>query len=168
MSFAFRIGLKHGCHQQSAFQPRRVYPNINTIHRLGPTFLSAFTLTFQTHLFSILPPSFSRGFKALIVATLPPNSTAPPPPNRHLWNSFESLGLLDRFDSIIASVGYEHIEAYVLATCTGDWSKPMMETLRAWMSDKMVSWMLLPYARGASNGKWLTCIFAGPTQLVSR
>lgn len=125
----------------------------NKIYRLGPTFFSAFTLTFQTHLFSILPPSFSRGFKALIVATLPPSdSTIPPPPNRHLWNAFESLGLLDRLDSIIASVGYEHIEAHVLATCTGDWSKPMMETLRAWMSDKMVSWMLLPYARGASNG----------------
>jgi anaphase-promoting complex subunit 2 len=53
----------------------------------------------------------------------------------------------------VASVGYEHIEAHVLATCTGEWERPMLEGLRTWMSDKIVSWMLAPYARGASNGE---------------
>ncbi|KAF5377908.1 hypothetical protein D9615_006791 [Tricholomella constricta] len=122
---------------------------------LGTTIFSAYTLNFQTHLFSILPGTFSRAFKALCASTLPPTDPEvevdPATRTGQIWAAFETLGLLDRYESIIASVGYEHIEAHVLATCTGEWSKPMMEDLRTWMSDKIVSWMLLPYARGASN-----------------
>ena len=113
-------------------------------------------LTFRTHLFSILPPSFSGAFKALVASTLPPeelDTTFDPTPHGRMWAAIESLGLLDRYESIIASVGYEHIEAHVLATCTGQWEKPMLEELKNWMSDKMVTWMLLPYARGAKNGE---------------
>ncbi|KAG5644323.1 hypothetical protein DXG03_008681 [Asterophora parasitica] len=124
-------------------------------NELGATIFSAYTLSFQTHLFSILPSTFARAFKALCASTLPPtdpeaevNAEAR---SGQIWAAFETLGLLDRYESIVASVGYEHIEAHVLATCTGEWSKPMMEDLRTWMSDKIVSWMLLPYARGASN-----------------
>ncbi|KAK7019730.1 hypothetical protein VNI00_017969 [Paramarasmius palmivorus] len=72
-------------------------------------------------------------------------------PDYALWEAFETLGLLDRYESIIASVGYEHIEAHVLANCTGQWVKPMLESLRTWMSDKIVPWMLLMYARGATS-----------------
>jgi anaphase-promoting complex subunit 2 len=135
-------------------------PLINGIYRLGATISSAYTLTFQTQLFSILPPSFSRGFKALVASTLPPaeseseSSTTQTPPSLQIWAAFETLGLLDRYESIVASVGYEHIETHVLARCTGEWVRPMLEDLRTWMSDKMVSWMLLPYARGASNSGW--------------
>jgi len=151
---------------------------ITLIFRLGETIFSAYNLNFQTHLFSILPPSFSRGFKALCDATLPPPdpeqdqeeelhsmegqgpSYTPP---RSIWLAFETLGLLDRYESIVASVGYEHIEAHVLKTCTQRWEKPMLEDLRGWMSDKMVSWMLMPYAREAKSGvclrslQWISC-----------
>jgi anaphase-promoting complex subunit 2 len=74
-------------------------------------------------------------------------------PNVHstIWKNFEILGLIDRYESIIASVGYEYIEEHVLKTCTGEWAKPMLEDLRVWMSDKVVPWMLHVYARGASN-----------------
>jgi anaphase-promoting complex subunit 2 len=68
-----------------------------------------------------------------------------------LWPSFEILGLADRYESLIASVCYEHIEAHVLETCTGKWDGPMLVKLREWMADKVVPWMLLPYARGAKT-----------------
>ena len=131
--------------------------SLTNICRLGATISSSYTLTFQTQLFSILPPSFSQGFKALVASTLPSaesesdSSTLPSPPGRQIWAAIETLGLLDRYESIVASVGYEHIEAHVLATCTGEWERPMLEGLRTWMSDKIVSWMLAPYARGASS-----------------
>ena len=70
------------------------------------------------------------------------------------------LGLMDRYDSIIASVGYEHIEAHVLSTCTGQWGKPVLSDLKNWMADKMIPWMLVTYARNAqtsmfSDIRWL-------------
>jgi len=75
-----------------------------------------------------------------------------PQSNAALWKDFEMLGLIDRYESIIASVGYEFIEEYILTKCTGEWEKPMLEELRVWMSDRVVPWMLQVYARGASNG----------------
>ena len=69
-----------------------------------------------------------------------------------IWKNIEVLGLIDRYETIIASVGYEFIEDYVLKTCTGEWAKPMWEDLRVWMSEKVVPWMLHVYARGATNG----------------
>lgn len=124
--------------------------------RLGQTIRGAYTLTFQTNLYSILPPSFVRGFKTLCASTLPPpesgsETTAPSTPDTTIWEIFETLGLLDRYEGIIASVGYEHIEAHVLSNCTGKWAEPMMEELRSWMSQKIVPWMLLMYARGAAS-----------------
>jgi anaphase-promoting complex subunit 2 len=68
-----------------------------------------------------------------------------------MWEAFEVLGLIDRYESLIASVGYEHIETHVLSTCEGRWSEAMMAELREWMTNKMVPWMLLPYARGATT-----------------
>ncbi|KAJ7246180.1 ubiquitin-protein ligase [Mycena rebaudengoi] len=88
------------------------------IEELGPTIRGLYTLTFQTQLFSVLPPSFVRGFKALCAATLPPPGT---------WEAFEALGLTDRFEAIIASVGYEHIEEYVRETCAGKWDTPVSQ-----------------------------------------
>jgi anaphase-promoting complex subunit 2 len=66
------------------------------------------------------------------------------------------LGFIDPYESILASVGYEYIEEHVLKTCTGEWAEPMLEDLRAWMSEKVVPWMVVPwmlhvYARRASN-----------------
>jgi len=63
---------------------------------------------------------------------------------------------LDPYESILASVGYEYIEEHVLKTCTGEWAEPMLEDLRAWMSEKVVPWMVVlwmlhVYARRASN-----------------
>ncbi|KAG7091912.1 hypothetical protein E1B28_008307 [Marasmius oreades] len=120
---------------------------------LGPTISSAYTLTFQTRVFSALDSSFVQGFKTLCASTLPPSdpNAKTPAPDSALWEAFETLGLLDRYESIIASVGYEHIEAHVLANCAGQWAEPMIEGLRTWMSVKIVPWMLLMYARGATN-----------------
>ncbi|KAF8812048.1 hypothetical protein BYT27DRAFT_6431262 [Phlegmacium glaucopus] len=144
----------------------------------GPTVYSAYNLNFQTRLFSLLPPSFSAGFKNLCSCLLAPpsppledpedsfsadSSSAPtvvptisycdPSISLSIWKNFEVLGFIDRYEGFIASVGYEFIEDYVLRTCTGEWAKPMLEDLRAWMSDKVVPWMLNVYARGATNAE---------------
>ncbi|KAF9066458.1 hypothetical protein BDP27DRAFT_1449691 [Rhodocollybia butyracea] len=120
---------------------------------LGTTLQSAFVLSFQTHMFSILSPAFVRGFQALCASTLPPTDpdAIAPEPNVKMWEAFETLGLLDRYENIIASVGYEHIEAHVIATCSGQWSESMLPELRKWMTDKVVPWMLLMYGRNATT-----------------
>ncbi|KAH9891559.1 ubiquitin-protein ligase [Cubamyces lactineus] len=139
------------------------------IAELGPTILSAYTLAFQTHIFSIFPPSFSRGFKELIASTFDlVNASCPPPwaiprdlppteqqprPDYMLWTACETLGLLDRYESLISSVCYEHIEAHVYETCAKKWDEPMLPKLREWMTEKIVPWMIMPYARGARNAE---------------
>ena len=65
--------------------------------------------------------------------------------------NFEFLGLLDRYENVIASVGYEFIEQHVTESCKGRWDKTILEDLRIWMSNRVVPWMLQVYARGASN-----------------
>ncbi|KIJ92859.1 hypothetical protein K443DRAFT_112930 [Laccaria amethystina LaAM-08-1] len=68
-----------------------------------------------------------------------------------MFGEFEELGLIDRYESVIASVGYEHIEAHVLETCTGQWGNTMLDVLRSWMSDKVVPWMLSVVAEEARS-----------------
>ncbi len=123
------------------------------ISSLGQTIRTAYTLNFQTQLFAILPPSFVSGFKAYCASTLPPFDPEVPQKtlSGEIWDIFEILGLLDRYESVIASVGYEHIETYVLSTCTGKWETAMLPELRNWMSHKIVPWMLMMYARGAAT-----------------
>jgi anaphase-promoting complex subunit 2 len=134
-------------------------PTTPSPSRLGHTISSAYIVNFQTHVFSVLPSTFASGFKKLLAATLAfytrgasldiPASVQ----NSKLWPSFELLGLADRYESLIASVCYEHIEAHVLETCIGKWDEPMLSKLREWMADKVVPWMLLPYARGAKTSE---------------
>ncbi|KAH9922867.1 uncharacterized protein BXZ73DRAFT_91578 [Epithele typhae] len=130
------------------------------IPELGSTLLSAYTLGFQTQIYSIFPPLFSEGFKALIASTFdlvtqpaaePPTiwSAAPARPDLPLWAACEMLGLLDRYESLIASVCYEYIEAHVMETCKRKWDESMLSALRDWMAEKVVPWMVMPYARGA-------------------
>ncbi|KAF8349626.1 hypothetical protein F5887DRAFT_1059783 [Amanita rubescens] len=121
---------------------------------LGNICLSAYTLKFQTNLYSILPPTFPPAFKALCASTLPssdPDAKINIASSEQFWNAAEMLGLMDRYDSIIASVGYEHIEAHVLSTCAGQWAKPVLADLKNWMADKMIPWMLVTYARHAQT-----------------
>jgi hypothetical protein len=72
-------------------------------------------------------------------------------PNAPMWEAFEVLGLTDRYEGIVASVGYERIESYVRETYSGSWEKPCLEALRHWMSVQIVPWMLPMYAKGAVN-----------------
>ncbi|TFK26875.1 ubiquitin-protein ligase [Coprinopsis marcescibilis] len=125
---------------------------------LGPGVAADYTLAFQTRLFSALPPSFTCGFKSLCAWCLSPEEFPPSDslsaltPNMGVvWRDFEALGLIDRYESVIASVGYERIEKQVVEVCEGNWAKPMMEELRNWMTAKVVPWMLQIYARGASS-----------------
>ena len=121
--------------------------------------LSAFNHTFQTHVFSVLPASFSSGFKALIEMTLQPYLDKEEsrgrgdeyPADLRLWAGFECLGMLERYESLISSVCYEAIEKHVWDKCARSWAEPELVNLREWITDCIVPWMLLPYARGARN-----------------
>lgn len=68
-----------------------------------------------------------------------------------MWAAFETLGLFDRYEALIASVVYQHIEAHVLETCAGKWDEPVLPGLRDWMGKKVIKWMFSPYARGAKT-----------------
>ncbi|KAF8882924.1 ubiquitin-protein ligase [Gymnopilus junonius] len=116
---------------------------------LGAAVFQSYTLNFQTRLFSALPPSFTGGFKNLCATLLSPPSAEDA--IVAVWRDFDILGLIERYETIIASVGYEYIEEYVLRTCTGEWGKPMLDDLRIWMSEKVVPWLLHVYARGATT-----------------
>jgi anaphase-promoting complex subunit 2 len=99
------------------------------------------------HLFSILPPSFASAFKALCQSTI---DASPEPP---LWSCFDQLGFIDRYENLIASVCYEQIEKRVNETCTGEWGERKLQTIRDWMAETIVPWMIYPYAKGAKSGK---------------
>ena len=160
----WRIGTLHGlpvaskCAQLPASCPLPSYDTSPS--RLGHTISSAYIVTFQTHVFSVLPATFAAGFKRLLAATLELSTEGVTPEipasvqDSRLWPSFELLGLADRYESLIASVCYEHIEKHVVETCAGKWDEPMLSPLREWMAEKVVPWMLLPYARGAKTGAW--------------
>ncbi|EPQ50963.1 Cullin [Gloeophyllum trabeum ATCC 11539] len=118
------------------------------LESLGHVAIDSYTDAFQTHIYSVLPPSFSSGFKDLIASTLPVSDPAPPP-DRALWDAFHALGLIERYESLISSVCYELVEKHVVETCAGQWSERMLQDLRDWMQNKVLPWMCLPYAPGA-------------------
>ena len=129
---------------------------VNTKNKIWFHCLLGHILDFQTRLFSLLPPSFPTGFKNLCacllappspledakdsfsIDTLPMMSYCDPSMTALIWEHLEVLGFIDRYESIIASVGFEFIEKHVLKTCTGEWTKQMLEDLRIWMSGKVV------------------------------
>lgn len=103
-----------------------------------------------------MPPSFVRGFKDLCASTLPPFDDDAAPSYvlpAGSWDTFDELGLLDRYEAVISSVGYEHIEKYVQASCAEKWDTSMLVGLRKWMAEKIVPWMLMMYARESAGSK---------------
>jgi anaphase-promoting complex subunit 2 len=110
-----------------------------------------------------LPPSFTIALKELIAWTLAPPAEEEDEDGNlidipsqikdgTIWSHFDTLGLIDRYETLIASVCYEYIEAHVLEECTGQWAEPMLASLRSWMGNTVVPWMVMPYARGAKTG----------------
>ncbi|KIJ17647.1 hypothetical protein PAXINDRAFT_72256 [Paxillus involutus ATCC 200175] len=82
-------------------------------------------------------------------------------PSHQLWKAFDTLSLIERYETLIASVGYEYIESHVLENCTGQWAEPMLGGLRSWMIDTIVPWMLWPFARGATNAEEAKAMMQG-------
>ncbi|KAH8114497.1 Cullin [Phellopilus nigrolimitatus] len=112
---------------------------------LGSLLLTTYRAEFQTHLFAALPPTFPGAFKRLCVSTV--GSVQ----DQQLWIAFDSIGLLDRYENLVASVCYELIETRVQETCAGIWGEQMLPSLRNWMAEQIVPWMILPYARGSKS-----------------
>ncbi|KAI0074021.1 hypothetical protein K474DRAFT_1602300 [Panus rudis PR-1116 ss-1] len=134
-------------------------------HELGTKVLSTYKLQFQTMIFSSLSTSFMHGFKDLLHLTFSlvsispsdaPSTSQPVPPKRvdvPLWRAFDKLGFLERYESLISGVCYEYIEKHILETCTRKWDEPMLSQTRQWMADRIVPWLLMPYARGATSAE---------------
>ncbi|KAL4250662.1 Anaphase-promoting complex subunit 2 [Abortiporus biennis] len=134
---------------------------------LGTSMMASYTTAFQTHLFSILPPSFPRGFKALISVTFNLTHRASVPqwlldvapqvegqrPDLSLWVAFDQLGFLDRYDSLVSGVCHEYVEEHILETCAEKWDEPMLAKVREWMANTIVPWMMMPYGRGARTSE---------------
>lgn len=151
---------------------------------MGATIMAAFTCTYQTHIYSVLPSAFSQGFKSVVTFTFTLSSNTPsssrissptlsstsstesgsipewltrlfpcPPdagrPDHNLWVAFEELGLIERYESLILSVCYEHIERHVVEACKGVWDRPVLKEMRDWMAMEVVPWLIMPYARDA-------------------
>ena len=154
---------------------------------LGNTIQHTYTEAFRTHVFSALPASFTRGFKALIASTFDLAHTATPPEwlvrlfplppdgqfaraDALLWAAFDRLGMQERYESLISGVCYEYIETHILETCEKEWDQPMLATTREWMIDNIVPWMVLPYARNARNREISFLLFRNDrlTRLSSR
>ena len=109
------------------------------------------------HIFSILPSSFSQGFKKLVATTLNPEYAMKPPVwmatlfpsttdstqqrwDQPLWLAFEQIGMIERYESLISSVCYEHIESHILKECSRVWDQPSLSLMRTWMTDQIVPW----------------------------
>jgi anaphase-promoting complex subunit 2 len=121
---------------------------------LGPSVNSIFTTAFQTHIFSALPRSFTAGLATLIRWTMspPPETLTVVPPtitDGTIWTHFETLGLVDRYESVLTGTCYAHIEQHVRASCAGEFAQPMLVPLRSWMADNILPWMVHPFAQTA-------------------
>ncbi|KAH8104540.1 hypothetical protein BXZ70DRAFT_593840 [Cristinia sonorae] len=137
------------------------------MQQFGSSMANAYNLAFQTHVYSILPSSFTQGFKSLVTLTFNLAVdhdgsewlfTLFPKPERPsaradsaLWNAFQQLSLIERYESLISTICYEYVEGHILETCAGRWDEPMLNAIREWMANKIVPWMLMPFARGAKT-----------------
>ncbi|PAV17180.1 ubiquitin- ligase [Pyrrhoderma noxium] len=124
------------------------------VPELGSLLLTTFNTEFQTHLFAALPPTFPGAFKKLCESTIDAEK------DPQLWYAFDILGLLDRYENLVASVCYERIEARTQETCVGRWREQVLPGMREWMRDTIVPWMTLPYARGARTPEETTYMLA--------
>ncbi|KAL0961464.1 hypothetical protein HGRIS_006408 [Hohenbuehelia grisea] len=117
---------------------------------LGSGLLSAYTRSFRNNFFLTLPTSFSGAFRALCASTLPSSDALPEELNAepNLWYIFNILGLTERFEGLIANVGYDYIHEYILETCTEQWAEPMLEGVKEKMSKQIIPWLLSIYGRG--------------------
>lgn len=69
-----------------------------------------------------------------------------------IWDTFDVLGMLDRYETVIASVGYEYIERVIRATCAQQWERAVMPELRRWMAGRIKPWLRSVYAKDIEDG----------------
>ena len=83
--------------------------------------------------------------------------TGPPPDrwDRPLWHAFEQLGMTERYESLIASVCYEQVEAHVTESYSRVWDRECLSEARDWMSRHILPWLFMPYAPNAKTGTYI-------------
>ena len=78
-----------------------------------------------------------------------------------MFGEFEELGLIDGYESVIASVGYEYIEAHVLETCRGRWRNTMLDVLRLECQTRWFRGCWLLMLEGLQRVDVFFCVFRG-------
>jgi len=128
------------CIWYNAWHPQEEYGHfawshiyeLNPCHRFGPSFANMFKRSFTANLHVALPPQFHSGFVALVRSSLTGGGPA------GLFAQLEILGVLDHFESLIASVICNLIEERILETCPQQWATPQLAALREWLGEAIV------------------------------
>ncbi|EJD53705.1 hypothetical protein AURDEDRAFT_141713 [Auricularia subglabra TFB-10046 SS5] len=115
--------------------------------QLGEKLTSMFYTSFTTNLHLALPQSFPEAFVALLQSTIGDTS------DTNLFSQLETLGLLNRYEALLAAVICEQIEAQIDEMCPGKWDKPCLPILRHWLGDKVVQWLLAQYSSTRRNSE---------------
>jgi anaphase-promoting complex subunit 2 len=112
-------------------------------------------MTFHSIIYSSFPATFKEAFATLMSASIywaPERSTS-------LFPLLETLGLLDRFESLMSGIVYDEIEKKVAETCPKVWTVAQLSQLRDWLKQTVVPWLASPYARGAKTSRHLLILY---------
>ncbi|KZW04109.1 hypothetical protein EXIGLDRAFT_716114 [Exidia glandulosa HHB12029] len=112
---------------------------------LGGAFDGIFYTTFKSNLHIALPPSFPEAFVYLVQSTIGDLS------DTDLFKELHMLGMLDRYEALVASVVCEQIERQIETLCPGKWDEPRLPELRHWLGDKVVAWLMEQYSRAGTS-----------------
>lgn len=122
--------------------------NLNHFSR-SATLLKSYRITFQSILSSVITSTFRDAFARLLSESMGWTAEV----NAPLFQSLDTLGLLDRYESLLSGVVYHQIERRVSETCPKEWEQPQLASLRGWLRETVVPWLAGPYARGSKTGK---------------
>jgi anaphase-promoting complex subunit 2 len=116
-----------------------------------------FRRAFRILLLASLPSTFPQAFKETVIHILPKSADFV----GHFFGMLDGLAILDDFETVIAGVLKDEIEAKVMEVCPMQWTEPQLPGLRRWFQETVVPWLSAVYARasGQVSGKCFSDAF---------